>query len=247
MIFLFIIICNLHATEQQIEMKDEIRVALVGSSACQAYGNKDSRLIFGWGEVIQSYFNQNVKILNFAISGYSSKSFIEKGIWEKTIASKPHYIFITIGANDSKKGRCYTDPDTTYRANILKFITEARAIGAVPIIVTINQSMRRDDKTNTLHFFDEGKCFRKDREPYNQVLRQIAKEENLVCLELAKRQQIALEAMGEENAATLYRVFDLKTMKIDPSHTNPKGAEFIASIIIDELRKSTSSLKKYLK
>lgn len=43
------------------------------------------RLIYGWGEVFSEYFNHRVKILNFAISGYSSKSFIDRGKWEKAM------------------------------------------------------------------------------------------------------------------------------------------------------------------
>ena len=152
----------------------EIRVALVGSSACQSYGSRDPRLIYGWGEVIGEHFNPRVKILNFAVSGYSSKSFLDTGKWEKTLKSKPHYVFITIGANDPKKDpKRHTDPGTTYRANILRFIRESRAAGAVPILVTINQSLCYNRQTNRAEFFN-GKVFRRDREPYNAVIRELA-------------------------------------------------------------------------
>lgn len=224
----------------------EVRVALIGSSACQAYNTNHPELIWGWGEVIGKFFKPEVNILNFAISGYSSKSFIDRGKWKKTIDSKPHYVFITIGANDSKKSPDrYTDPETTYRANINKFIRETRAIGATPVIVTINQSMWRNKETNKAYFRD-GKAFRKDREPYSKVLRDIAKKENLVCIDLAKIQQQKMEAMGEAAAGSLYRVRDLEKRILDPSHTNLKGALFIARIIVDELEKSNSPLKKEL-
>ena len=78
------------------------------------------------------------------------------------------------------------------------------------------------------------------------ILRDIAAKEGLVCLDLAKIQQQKLEAIGEEAAGRLYR-FDPKKKRIDPSHTNLAGAEFVAEIIANELKKSTCPLKKELK
>ena len=232
----------LHAAEPQ-----EIRVALIGSSACQSYGNKDPRLIYGWGEVLGEYFNPRVKILNFAISGYSSKSFIEKGKWEKTLASKPHYVFITIGANDPKKDpKRHTDPETTYRANILRFIRETRAAGAVPILVTLNQSLRWDKKNQRPDFFN-GKVFRADRAPYSDVMRSLAKTEKVPCIDLANAQQAAMEKMGLEKAVKYYRVYDLKTMKLDCFHTNLAGAHLLAGLIAEGLAKTDCPLKNELK
>ena len=224
---------------------EEVRVALIGSSACQGYGSKEPHLIYGWGEVLGEHFKPHVKILNFAKSGYSSKMFIDRGNWKKTLDSKPHYIFITIGANDSKKGaHRYTDPETTYRANINKFIRETREIGAVPILVTINQSLMLNPAKDKAIFI-KGKVFRKEREPYSAVLRDIARKENLVCLDLARVQQQKMESMGEEAAGKLYR-YDPKKKRIDPSHTNLQGAQLLAEIIVEELAKSVSPLRNEL-
>ena len=244
-VFVKISVCLASVLTLTLAGAGEIRVALIGSSACQGYGSKEPHLIYGWGEVLDKYFKPHVKILNFAKSGYSSKMFIDRKNWKKTLDSKPHYIFITIGANDSKEGaHRYTDPETTYRNNINKFIRETRDIGAVPVIVTINQSMMFNKARNKAVFI-KGKVFREDREPYNKVLRDIARKERLVCLDLAKVQQQKMEALGEEAAAKLYR-FDPRKKNIDPSHTNLEGAKFLARIIVDELKKSSCPLKQEL-
>ena len=241
-----IFVCFVSALTLSLAGAEEIRVALIGSSACQGYGSKEPHLIFGWGEVLGKYFKPHVKILNFAKSGYSSKMFIDRGNWKKTLDSKPHYIFITIGANDNKKGaHRYTAPETAYRNNINKFVRETREIGAVPVIVTINQSLMFN-KTKDKAVFIKGKVFRKDREPYNKVLRDIAQKERLVCLDLAKVQQQKMEALGEAACGKLYR-FDPRKKSVDPSHTNLAGAEFLAKIIVDELKNSSCPLKKELK
>ena len=243
----FLIVLSLLGSMLMQAEESEIRVALVGSSACQSYGNKDPRLIYGWGEVLGEYFNPRVKILNFAISGYSSKSFLERGKWEKTLASKPHYVFITIGANDPKKDpKRHTEPNTTYRANILRFIRETRAAGASPVLVTLNQSLRWDKQNQRADFFN-GKVFRADREPYSAVMRELAVSEKVPCIDLAKAQQETMEKMGLEKAVKYYRVRDLKTMKLDCFHTNLAGARLLAGLIVDGLKKTDCPLKSELK
>ena len=243
----FLIVLSLLGAMLMQAEEPEIRVALVGSSACQSYGNKDPRLIYGWGEVLGEYFNPRVKILNFAISGYSSKSFLERGKWEKTLASKPHYVFITIGANDPKKDpKRHTEPNTTYRANILRFIRETRAAGAFPVLVTLNQSLRWDKQNQRADFFN-GKVFRADREPYSAVMRELAVSEKVPCIDLAKAQQETMEKMGLEKAVKYYRVHDLKTMKLDCFHTNLAGAHLLAGLIVEGLKKTDCPLKNELK
>ena len=243
----FLIVLSLLGAMLMLAEDSEIRVALVGSSACQSYGNKDPRLIYGWGEVLGEYFNPRVKILNFAISGYSSKSFLERGKWEKTLASKPHYVFITIGANDPKKDpKRHTEPNTTYRANILRFIRETRAAGASPVLVTLNHSLRWDKQNQRADFFN-GKVFRADREPYSAVMRELAVSEKVPCIDLAKAQQETMEKMGLEKAVKYYRVHDLKTMKLDCFHTNLAGAHLLAGLIVEGLKKTDCPLKNELK
>ncbi len=243
----------------------EIKVALAGSSACQGYGLKDNRcrihaskckdkacrekadksteLIFGWGEFIDNYFTPNVKVLNFAISGQSTVSFRSKGTWAKLMKSKPDYIFMTLGANDTPGKKFASDPKTTYKENLRRYAAEAQKIGAKMIFVTINQSLSYDKKTQKAIFPKAGP-FRKDRVPYSQAMREVAAELKLPCLELAENQKKYFEAMGEEAAGKLYR-YNPALKKIDPSHTNKAGAELLAKIIMTELRKSNSDLKKY--
>ena len=79
--------------------------------------------------------------------------------------------------------------------------------------------------------------------PYSQAMREVARELNLPCLELAENQRKIYEAIGEKKAGEFYCI--RATGKMDGSHTNKAGAELVAKIIISELRKSNSDLKKY--
>ncbi len=214
-------------------------VALAGSSACESFGNTDPNLIWGWGEVIGEHFDSDVEIRNFAISGFSTKLFIEKGQWEKVLASNPDYIFMTLGVNDARPGgERHTDPETTYRENLLRFARDAKAVGAEIIFVTLNQ---------TLTFDETGKVERPDRKLYNKTMRAVAAKLGKPCLELSKAHSRALEKIGYSEGRKLYRRIPSQNMKLDPAHTNKAGAKMVAKIIVDELKKSDSDLKKHLK
>jgi len=228
----------------------KIKVALAGSSACQSYGSTDPKLIYGWGEVLNKYFKPEVAILNFGKSGYGTKWFIDRGNWDKLLESKPDYILMSLGANDSKKSR-FTDPKTEFRDNLRRFAADANKINAKIIFVTLNQSMRYDKANNKAIFNKNGEALRSERIPYSQAIREVAKELNQPCLELFNEQRRVMEAMGENKAGTLYRYYleDGKPGhygKLDPSHTNLAGAELIAQIIIRELLKSDSPLRNYV-
>ena len=181
-------------------------------------------------------------MLNFAVSGLSTRSFRDRGVWKKLLDSKPDYIFMTLGANDTPGKKFATDARTTYKENLRRYAAEAEAAGAKIIFVTLNQSLRGDPKTNKAKFI-EGRAYRKGRAPYSQSVREVAAELKKPCLELFDNQQKIMEAMGEEEAGKLYRF--KPDGKIDGSHTNKAGAELLAKIIITELRKSDCPLSEY--
>ena len=233
----------------------QIKVALAGSSACQGYAtnlrpkemaalkadkSREHEFIYGWGEFIGCHFTSNVKVLNFAISGRSTKTFLERGDWEKLLKAKPDYILMTLGANDTPPKKQSTDIPT-YKNNLKRFAADAKKIGAKMIFVTINQSLARS-KDNQIVFPAHGP-YVKGRAPYSQAMREVAKELNLPCLELAENQRKIYEAMGEKASAPFYCI--RATGLMDASHTSKAGAELVAKIIVTELRKSNSDLKKY--
>ncbi len=236
--FWLAVICGLVLFIQAEAAEKTVRVALAGSSACQTYGNTDPKLIVGWGEVIGKYFKSGVEIGNFAISGYSTKLFIDRGQWQRLLDFKPDYIIMSLGANDSKPDPArYTDPATTYSENLRRFARDAESVGAEIIFVTPNQS---------LTFNKSGKIERKDRIPYCEAMRKVAADLKKTCLNLDLVQAEALEKIGPEDGRKLYRLIPEKKMTLDPSHTNLAGAEMVAALIISELKKSSSKLKENL-
>lgn len=69
---------------------------------------------------------------------HRSKSFRDVGLWAPALAAKPNYVLIQFGHNDApgKGPERETDPKTTYREYMSRYIDESRAVGAEPVLVT---------------------------------------------------------------------------------------------------------------
>ena len=107
-----------------------IRVVLVGDSTV----TDDS----GWGAGFRRLVSGGVEVVNMAANGRSSKSFIDEGRWTEALAKRGQYYLIQFGHNDEpgKGPERETDPKTTYRVNMARYVDEARAIGAKPVLST---------------------------------------------------------------------------------------------------------------
>jgi lysophospholipase L1-like esterase len=59
----------------------------------------------GWGQMLQSFFKDSVKIVNYAQNGRSSKSFIDEGLWQAVLdgLQPGDYVIIQFGHNDNKE------------------------------------------------------------------------------------------------------------------------------------------------
>src|SRR5882724_4460385 len=104
-----------------------VKIAVIGdSTVCEYPEDSPNR---GWGHFIGEYFRDNVKIVNLAASGRSTKTFIGEGRWAKTLSEKPQFILIQFGHNDShaKDRPEATDAATDYRDYLRRYVTEARA------------------------------------------------------------------------------------------------------------------------
>src|SRR5574344_2674737 len=116
-----------------------ITVFTIGDSTMANKDTSNGKKERGWGMVLQEYFKDGVVVDNHAVNGRSSKSFIDEGRWQKVLDEiKPgDYVVIQFGHNDSKPSPDrHTDPGTTFDANLERFVTEARAKGATPILMS---------------------------------------------------------------------------------------------------------------
>ena len=190
----------------------------------------------GWGAAFAKLLVPNAECVNLAGGGQSSKSFRDCGRWQQALEAKPAFVLIQFGHNDmpGKGPNRESDPATTYRENLIRFIKEAREVGAQPILVT---SMAR-------RTFDNGKI-RGELQPWADAAKKVAAEEKAPLVDLFARSIALLEKLGpaasdEFNPAG-------KDGRADHTHLNAKGAEVMAGIIADELRRVAPELANLLK
>ena len=116
-----------------------VSVYVVGDSTVQTY--KDN--VYpqtGWGQVLGYFFDASkVKVLNYAIGGRSSRTFIEEGRLDevKGKLQKGDYLFVQFGHNDrdySKAAR-YVEP-SQFSGYIQKYVDAGKATGANVVLVS---------------------------------------------------------------------------------------------------------------
>ncbi len=227
--------------------KSPIIVYLAGDSTL-AEKTSDKRPETGWGEKLQQYFDDSkIKIENHAQNGRSTKSFIDEGRWQAIIdkLKKDDYVFIEFGHNDQKKEdpKRFADANGDYRNNLIKFINDVRAKKALPVLLT--PVVRRQ--------FNEKGEFYDTHGDYPDAVRKVAAEYKVPLVDMHRQSESVLKNYGAEKSRTLF--LQLKTGENpnypngveDNTHFSPLGAEEMAKLAVESIRKQKIGLRKYLK
>lgn len=153
----------------------------------------------GWAQELGKFFDPDkLTVKNYAVSGRSSKSYIDEGRWDKVKEQiKPgDYVLIQFGANDQKKqdSKRYTDPETTFKDNFRKFITETREKKGIPVLAT-SVVRRRWDKDGVL-VDTYGR--------YVEAVRELAKEMNVPIVDMQVSTRKVVEQYGPEDSKNCF-------------------------------------------
>jgi lysophospholipase L1-like esterase len=224
---------------------DHINIWMIGDSTM---ANKSAKAApeTGWGMVFNEFVTSNVTVHNHALNGRSSKSFIDEGHWKAVYDSiQPgDYVIIQFGHNDEKPAeKLHTDPATTYKQLLKKYIDETRAIGATPIICS--SIVRR-------HFDGNGNL--KDTHgTYISAAQEIALETKTPYIDMEAKTRKVVAKLGPEKSKSLY-LFTIPgeyqnrpTGVQDSTHLNTTGARIFAGLFVEEVKKQKLPLKGLLK
>jgi len=220
---------------------------MAGNSTMADKPFKDGNPEKGWGQILPLYFKEGVRIENFARNGRSTKSFITEGRWDSIMSKiKPgDYVIIEFGHNDAKKedSTRFADANTTYRANLVKFVNETRAKGGIPVLATPIVRRRFDRDSN---FYDV-------HGDYPKVVRETAAEYGVVLLDLHKRTEELLKIYGMERSKMLFlhiksgEYNSLPQGLTDDTHFSPYGAFRVCDLAAAEIREKIKELAVFLK
>ena len=197
-----------------------VRIVLVGDSTVNPGG--------GWGAGFCPLLAPQVECINDALNGRSSKSFYDEGAWKKALDEHGDYILIQFGHNDQpgKGPERETDPETTFAANLRRYIAEARAAGTRPIIVT---SLSR-------RTYKDGKLV-EDLTAYASAAKRVAAEEGVPCIDLNGSSSRLLRTLTQEQADQYDAAThpDATGKGPDRTHLNAEGQKLFGRMVADDL------------
>ena len=185
------------------------RIALAGDSTMTAKS--------GYGSGLAAHIPPTIAFYNGARGGRSSKSFRTEGHWAELLRHKPTTILIQFGHNDQPgKGSARETTLHEYRANLARYVDDARAAGATPILVT--PLARRGSN---------------DLAPWAEATKAVAAEKNVRVIDLFAKSIALMDRLGAGVAAA---VSPIKTDgTLDKTHLNAKGSALIGALMANEL------------
>ena len=191
----------------------------------------------GWGMMFQNFLDSDFHVVNYAQNGRSTKSFIDRGLWDKVYdALQPgDYVFIQFGHNDAKVDdpERYAPAFGAYQENLRTFIRGARGKGATPVLLT--PLARR--------WFKDGRLDRNCHKDYPAAMKQVADEEGVTLLDITAASLDWLDSLGDE-ASKAY--FMISTGKDDNTHTIARGARKVAEIVCEAVREQIPAIGNHL-
>ncbi|SNR31261.1 Lysophospholipase L1 [Maribacter sedimenticola] len=219
----------------------------IGDSTMADKVNPSENPEHGWAQVLPEFFNEDIKVVNRAVNGRSSKSFISEGRWDAVSKDllPGDYVFIQFGHNDQKfkDSTRYTNPHTTYRANLKRFVLETRKKGAYPIL--FSSIVRRN--------FNEFGTLVDTHGLYPMEVRLLAREMNVPFVDLQYLTERLETSYGVEGSKSLHLHFQkgehpfYPNGKIDDTHLSKKGAMEVAGLAIAEIKSLGLPLSKFIK
>jgi lysophospholipase L1-like esterase len=224
-----------------------IKIFLIGDSTMCEYEPARAPLT-GWGSPFVHFFDKNISIDNRARGGRSTRTFISENRWamtEKDLSEGDH-VFIQFGHNDGAKEEIYKERYTSipdYKANLEKFIEQARAKKAVPVLLT---------PVARLKFNKEG-YIQESHTEYSAAVHEVAKLHKVPIIDLDKKSRDLLQALGPERSKLLFMNLEPGEHPYYPeglkdnTHFNEYGARLIAQLVLEGVKDLELDIVPYLR
>jgi lysophospholipase L1-like esterase len=213
--------------------KKKITVWLIGDSTM---AKKDVRAYpeNGWGMPFVYFFDSTVTVDNRAQNGRSTRTFMEEGRWAPIVEAMQEgdYVFVQFGHNDEVKTKKSYTTEEQFKANLIKYITDTRSKKANPVLLT---PVARRNFDSTGHIVGT-------HDVYAQIVRNVAKEQNVPLIDLDKEGQALYQQWGVDKSKLLFNHLapdehpNYPKGKEDNTHFSELGARIIAQIVLKNIK-----------
>jgi lysophospholipase L1-like esterase len=196
----------------------------------------------GWGQLLPKFFRDPSIIVNHAVNGRSTRSFISEGRWQKLVdALQPgDWVIIQFAHNDEKM---FPNAGGEFKDNLKRFVADVRTKHANAILAT--PCARRS-------FDDAGKLVETHGD-YPDAVRAVATETKTPLLEM-NRLTMALERdQGVEGSKRLHLWVAAGVYQRQPdgyednTHYSAYGAERVAALAVQEMIRLRLPLSDWLR
>jgi len=188
----------------------------------------------GWGMPFTHFWDSTVVVDNRAKNGRSTKSFRAEGLWKPVEENMQEgdYVFIQFGHNDEVPTKATATTEVEFRANLVRYITESKNKKAIPVLLT--PVARRK--------FDANGKIEGTHDVYAAIVRNVARENNVLLIDLDKDSQALLQQLGMEPSKMLFNHLvpgenpNYPQGKEDNTHFSELGARKMAELVLKAIK-----------
>ena len=213
---------------------------LAGDSTCRTNSQSEYPRA-GWGQYLAQELGNDANVMNLAVGGRSTKSFITNGHWAGLLGSctAGDVVVIQFGHNDavsSAEKHTALDGSSTeeyqgvvvgnFQPNLKRMVNDVLAKGGIPILST----------STTLRNFDSSGHVVRNIPDYIQATRDVAAEMNVPLIDINELTWKWLEGLGEQASEPYFVTDKLNPSVIDNSHLTHEGAQVVARMVADGIK-----------
>ena len=231
----------------------DIKIFLVGDSTVSSFDDDYYFPRYGWGTQLGNYLKDKATVVNLALSGRSSKSFITEDNYNTLINSigEGDYLLIAFGHNDEKSDdstrftdatKDYTD-ETSFGWHLYTYyIKMAQDRGATPILVTpiVRAKSTNDYSGSEGHVTANG--------DYREAIINLGRAVGVDVIDMTAITKARYVELGYSEALKYHAVLQGKYGAdgvtvvenwdtVDKTHLNIYGAKYVSYRIATELAK----------
>jgi lysophospholipase L1-like esterase len=214
--------------------KKKITIWLIGDSTMSIKETK-AYPETGWGMPFVYFWDSTVAVDNRAMNGRSTRTFFEEKRWDPVVNNMQEgdYVFIQFGHNDEVPTKKSYVAEADFKFNLIKYITDTRNKKGNPVLLT-PVARRKFDSTGHIQ---------ETHAVYAQIVRDVAKENNVPLIDLSELSKAYYQQLGPEVSKYLFNYLiagehpNYPEGKQDDTHFSELGARKIAEIVLAEIKK----------